>query len=96
MAADPRLDKFRKLRESVLAKTAPASEAKLVADLEKVKTRAYAITDEDVAALLAAGHDQDHVFEHTVGVAMGAAIERVAAGLDALEALEKKKGGRAS
>ena len=96
MASDPRLDKFRQLRESVLSKTAPASEPKLVAYLEKVKTRAYAITDEEVAALLAAGHDQDYVFEHTVGTALGAAIERVSAGLDALDALEKKKGGRAS
>ena len=86
------LEKLVRLKASVLAKTAPATDPALVAYLEKVSARAYSITDEEVAGLLAAGHSEDEVFEHTVGAALGAAIERVSAGLTALAEAEKERG----
>jgi len=38
--------------------------------LEKVRTRAYAITDADVEAVKQAGFSEDEVFERTVAVAI--------------------------
>ncbi len=94
---DPRLAKLVALRAAVLAKTPSATHPRLLAYLAKVRTRAHAITDADVAAVLAAGHSEDEVFEHTVGTALGAAIERVAAGLAALSAAlgDRAEGGGA-
>ena len=80
------LERFRRLRASVLEKTPPASDPKLMAYLANVRERAYRITDEDVAALLASGHSEDALFEHTVGAALNASIERLSAGLEALAA----------
>ena len=47
----------------------------------KVRGESYRITDADVQALLAAGYSQDAVFEMTVAAALGAAMERLDAGL---------------
>jgi hypothetical protein len=79
------LEKFVRLRASIAGSRQPATEEKLARYLEKVRTRAYAITDEEVAALLAGGHSEDEVFETTVVAALDAAIERYQAGLRALE-----------
>jgi len=87
-AAEPIEKKLKRLRDAILAAVRGRSarpDPKLDAYLEKVKLHAYKITDEEVAALLAAGHDQDAIFEATVGTALGAGIERLDAGLRALE-----------
>ena len=52
--------------------------------LGKVRERAYRITDADVAALAAAGHSEDEIFEQTVAVAIGEGLRRLDAGLEAI------------
>jgi alkylhydroperoxidase family enzyme len=52
--------------------------------LEKVRDRAYSITDEDVQELKEAGYSEDEIFEHTVSAAVAAGIERLNAGLRTL------------
>ena len=47
--------------------------------LEKVRERAYTITDADVDALRAAGHSEDEIFERTVAVAIEEGRRRIAA-----------------
>lgn len=89
---DPRLAKLVALRAAVLARTTAATHPRLLAYLAKVRHRAHTITDAEVAAVLAAGHSEDEVFEHTVGTALGAAIERVGAGLEALTAALRDAG----
>src|SRR5260370_34454846 len=57
----------------------------LRAFVEKVHRHAYQITDEEVAALAAAGYSQDQIFEATVSAALGAALHRLTRGLAALD-----------
>lgn len=52
--------------------------------LDKVRRRAYTITDEEVQALKNAGHSEDAIFEHTVSAAAAAGLERLDAGLRTL------------
>ena len=52
--------------------------------LDQVRRGAYRITDEDVAALLRAGHSEDEVFELTVAAAVAAGLERRDAALAVL------------
>ena len=47
--------------------------------LEKVRTRAYAITDADVQAVKDAGVSEDEIFERTVAVAVEEGRRRQAA-----------------
>ena len=54
--------------------------------LDKVRRNAYAIRDVDVQALKEAGHSEDEIFELTVAAAVAAGLERLAAGLHAVEA----------
>jgi len=58
--------------------------AALATYLDKVRQHAYKVTDEDVAALRAAGYSDDQLFELTVATAWGAARLRLRAGLAAL------------
>lgn len=58
----------------------------LAAYAEKVARYAYKVTDDDIAALRAAGYTEDQLFEATLSVALGAAQVRLRAGLDALRA----------
>jgi alkylhydroperoxidase family enzyme len=51
----------------------------MAAYLEKVRTGARAVTDEDVAALKAAGIDEDVIFEQTVGAAIREGLRRLEA-----------------
>ncbi|MHB8643035.1 MAG: hypothetical protein ACYDA3_09150 [Gaiellaceae bacterium] len=53
--------------------------------LEKVRLHAYKVTDADVLALKDAGHSEDEIFEQTVSTAAAAGLERLDAGLRALE-----------
>ena len=52
--------------------------------LDKVRTGAYRIVDEDVEALKAAGCSEDEIFEQTVAVAVGEGLRRLEAGMRAL------------
>jgi alkylhydroperoxidase family enzyme len=52
--------------------------------LDKVAAHAWKVTDEDVAALRAAGIDEDAIYEATVAAAVGASLARMEAGLRAL------------
>ena len=69
-----------------LRATLPDREAPpdLRAYLDKVRSHAYAITDEDLQALKEAGHSEDEIFEHTVSAAIAAGLERLDAGLRTL------------
>ena len=51
---------------------------------DKVGLRAHTVTDEDVAALRAAGDSEAEIYELTVGVALGASLARYELGLRAL------------
>ena len=52
--------------------------------LDKVRTGAYRIVDEDVEALKEAGCSEDAIFEQTVAVAVGEGLRRLEAGMRAL------------
>ena len=69
------------VRAGANAPTHPA----LAAYLEKVKRHAYRLTDEDVAALKAAGLDDDAIFHATHAAAFEAGLERWRAGLSVLD-----------
>ena len=68
---------------AVVAAAAPEPLA-LAPYLEKVRSRAYAVTDADVSALIAAGVSEDEIFEHTVAVAAAEGLRRLDAGLGAI------------
>jgi len=73
------LEPIEQLRVTVAAApTAPGARAPY---LEKVRTRAYTVTDADVEALGAAGCTEDEIFEHTVAVAIAEGLRRLDAGL---------------
>ena len=65
---------------AVVAATPPAPET-MDAYLEKVRRRAYTVTDDDVAALQSAGLSEDEIFEQTVSAAISEGFRR----LDAAE-----------
>jgi alkylhydroperoxidase family enzyme len=45
--------------------------------LDKVRTRAYAVTDADVEQLKAAGLSEDEIFEQTVAAAISEGLRRL-------------------
>jgi alkylhydroperoxidase family enzyme len=53
--------------------------------LEKVRSSAYAVTDDDVDALRSAGCSEDEIFEQTVAVAIGEGLRRLDAALRVIE-----------
>ena len=73
---------IEQLREAVAA--VPPAPPVLAPYLEKVRVRAYRVTDADVSALVAAGHSEDEIFEQTVAVAIGEGLRRLDAGLEAI------------
>lgn len=58
--------------------------AELASFLTKVREASYRLTDADVAGLRAAGHPEEALFELTIAAALGAALHRLDAGLDAV------------
>ena len=68
------------LRANAVRKAPPAMEAYL----DKVRQRAYSITDDDVESLRRDGFSDDEIFEHTVSAAIGEGLRRLDAGLEAL------------
>ena len=69
------------LRQAIAAGRAPAE---LVTLVEKIRSRAWSVTDEDVDALRDL-YTEDQLFEIIVAAAFGAADERLQAALRALE-----------
>src|SRR3954453_8188975 len=53
--------------------------------LEKVRTRAYAVTDEDGASLVQAGFTEDEIFEQTVAAAVSEGLRRLDAAAAVIE-----------
>ena len=73
---------MEQLRQAVAA--LPPAPPAMAAYLDKVRTDARAIVDEDVDALKAAGCSEDEIFEQTVAVAVGEGFRRLEAGERAL------------
>ena len=76
-------DLIEKLREA--AQPDRAAPADFAPYLAKVRGEAFRITDRDVEELKAAGHSEDEIFEQTVSAAVAAGLERLNAGLKALQ-----------
>jgi hypothetical protein len=70
------------LRE-IVAAAAPAP-ASFEPYLDKVRSRAYTVTDEDIRALEGAGFSEDEIFEQTVATAVAEGLRRLDAGLGAI------------
>jgi len=60
-----------------LASSVPAQGATLAPYLDKVRTGAYRVTDDDVAELKRAGVTEDEIFEATVAVAAEEGLRRL-------------------
>ena len=75
-------DRTDDLRATLAATAAPPPE--LASYLEKVRSRAYAITDADVQALKDAGISEDVIFEQTVGIAIEQGLRRLDAATRAI------------
>ena len=73
---------IEELRAVVAA--APPEPPALAPYLDKVRSRAYTVTDADVVALTAAGVSEEEIFEHTVPVAVAEGLRRLDAGLGAI------------
>jgi alkylhydroperoxidase family enzyme len=73
---------FQQLR--ALDSAAPEPAAPLGPYLEKVRARAYTVTDADVEGLKAAGISEDEIFEATVAVAIREGLRRLDAALEAI------------
>jgi alkylhydroperoxidase family enzyme len=89
VGSSPRLRKIAlvatpldELRETVAA--LPSAPPSMAGYLDKVRTAAHAIVDEDVEALKAAGCSEDEIFEQTVAAAVGEGLRRLDAGLRAV------------
>jgi alkylhydroperoxidase family enzyme len=52
--------------------------------LEKVRSNAYKVTDEDIQELRDSGYSEEVIFEQTVSVAVAAGLKRLEAGLGVL------------
>ena len=60
-----------------VAGSAPAAPESMRDYLDKVRARAYTITEGDVEALKSAGLSEDEIFEQTVAVAIGEGLRRL-------------------
>jgi alkylhydroperoxidase family enzyme len=76
-------DPLQQLRDNVAA--APEAPADMTPYLEKVRTAAYSITDDDVDALKKAGFGEDEIFEQTVVTAIGEGLRRLDAALEVIK-----------
>jgi alkylhydroperoxidase family enzyme len=82
-------------QRAAAAGTGPVSAAGLpaVADaiVEKIRQHAYKVTDEDIAALKAAGLDEEQIFELTVAASIGVAQRRQSLALSVIDAATRGK-----
>lgn len=68
------------------------ADAAVATYVAKVKNHAYRVTDEDVAAMRAAGVGDDQIFELSVAAAVGQASRQYESAVAALDAaLEKRR-----
>ena len=74
-------DPLDELRATAALPLAPGMEAYL----EKVRVRAYSVTDDDLASLLRAGFGEDEIFEQTVAVAVAEGFRRLDAAAAVIE-----------
>jgi len=79
--------RYEPLIESLRTAARPeqAVPAAATAYVETVRRHAYKVTDAQVEALRAAGLSEDEIFELTVAGAVGAGLERLDAGMRALQ-----------
>jgi hypothetical protein len=75
-------DPIDQLRAMVAA--APPEPPDLAPYLDKVRSRAYTVTDADVEALIAGGASEEELFQHTVAVAVAEGLRRLDAGMAAI------------
>ena len=75
-------------KERQEAFTGGAEDPTLASYLKKVQDAAYRVTDEEVQGLLTR-HSEDALFELTISAALGAATQRLEAGLRVIETLEE-------
>jgi alkylhydroperoxidase family enzyme len=68
-------DPIAELRK-VVGGTSPAP-SEMIAYLEKVRERAYAVSDADVEKLKEAGISEDEIFEQTIAVAIAEGLRRL-------------------
>jgi alkylhydroperoxidase family enzyme len=61
----------------------------VAAYVDKVSRQAHRVTDDDVAALKAAGFSEDAIFEITVAAAVAAGLDRLDRGLRLLDGRER-------
>ena len=66
------LDELRRI-----AGATPPTPSPMAAYLDKVRVRAYEVTDADVEQLRAAGCSEDEIFEQTVAAAIGEGLRRL-------------------
>jgi hypothetical protein len=71
----------RDLRKAAASGTAPGAWAGYV---RSVREASYRVSEEDIAALKAEGFGEEEIFEVTVATAVGAAVDRLEAGLRAV------------
>jgi alkylhydroperoxidase family enzyme len=64
------MDDLRAISASIPA------DARTAAYLDKVRSRAYEVSDADIAALKEAGVSEDEIFEQTVGTAIAEGLRR--------------------
>jgi alkylhydroperoxidase family enzyme len=69
------IDPVAELREVVATSAPPPPE--MGAYLEKVRDRAYTVTDRDIEELKEAGFSEDAIFEQTVAVAIAEGLRRL-------------------
>jgi len=73
---------IERLREA--ARPERPAPPEFAAYLEKVRSHAFEVTDQDVQMLKDAGFSEDQIFEHTVSAAVAAGLARLEAGMAAL------------
>ena len=74
---------LEELRDAVAA--LPPAPPVMASYLDKVRTDARSVADEDVDALKAAGCSEDEIFEQTVAVAVREGLRRLETGSRTLE-----------
>ena len=68
-----------------ILETIPPAPAAMAPYLDKVRERAYTVTDDDVEALKEAGCSEDEIFEQTVAVALREGLRRYDAAMRVVE-----------
>ena len=81
------------VRKAIAGETTGEIPPVLLPYLDKVAHHAYTVTDEDIEALKRAGLGEDQIFEATVAAALGAALERLRAGLAAVDTPDGRPAG---